>query len=141
MSKNRLSHRVPLSAPALAILADMKELTGGGTWVFPSPVNDGPIHSDDKRLIVLRKNSSVSFTPHDFRRTASSYMGSMGISRFTIGRVLNHVDTGVTATYDRHTYDAEKRAALEAWAQRLEDILAGKKRADGKVVQFRPSAG
>src|SRR5262249_53777804 len=34
VSKNRLSHRVPLSAPALAILADMNELTGGGAWVF-----------------------------------------------------------------------------------------------------------
>jgi integrase len=119
----------------------LRKLTGGGTWVFPSPVNDGAIHSDDKRLIALRKTSGVSFTPHDLRRTAASYMGSMGIGRFTIGRVLNHVETSVTATYDRHSYDQEKRAALEAWTRRLEEILAGKKGRDGKVVTFRPAAG
>src|SRR5262249_6074211 len=44
VSKNGLSHRLPLSASTLSTLAGMKELTGGGVWVFPSPVNDGPIH-------------------------------------------------------------------------------------------------
>jgi integrase len=140
-AKNRLSHRVPLSDLALSIIESMRELAGGGTWVFPSPVSDGPIHTDDKRVITLRKASGVSFTPHDLRRTAASYMTSMGISRFTVGRVLNHVETSVTATYDRHSYDAEKRAALSSWAARLEEIIAGKKRADGKVVSIRPAAG
>jgi integrase len=138
-TKNRLSHRVPLPTPAMAILESMKELTGGGTWVFPSPVSDGAIYSDDKRLPALRKASGVSFVPHDLRRTAASYMASMGISRFAIGRVLNHVETSVTAVYDRHSYDREKRQALETWALRLEEILAGTA-ADNKVVAFRPTA-
>jgi integrase len=138
-SKNRLSHRVPLSALALAIVDGLRELTGGAKWVFPSPVNDAAVHSDDKRLITLRKESGVNFRAHDLRRTAASYMGSMGIGRFTIGRVLNHVETSVTATYDRHSYDKEKRRALDAWARRLKEILAGKKPADGKVLTFRPT--
>jgi hypothetical protein len=32
----------------------------------------------------------------------------------------------VTAVYDRHGYDAEKRHALEVWASRLEEIVSGK---------------
>jgi hypothetical protein len=30
----------------------------------------------------------------------------------------------VTAVYDRHSYDPEKRIALEAWGRRLEAIVS-----------------
>jgi hypothetical protein len=51
-----------------------------------------------------------------------------------IGKVLNHAEQEVTAVYDRHRYDAEKRRALEAWAQRIEEIVGGPD--DGKVVSI-----
>jgi integrase len=140
ITKNRLSHRVWLTAPALAVLNEMQEQSGHAGWVFPSPSADGPVRSNTKPTAAICKTSGVSFTPHDLRRTAASHMASLGISRFTIGRVLNHIEKSVTATYDRHSYDAEKRAALEAWAVRLEEIIAGKKRAAGKVVPLRPAA-
>jgi integrase len=46
-------------------------------------------------------------------------MTGMGIPRLTVSKILNHAEPGVTAVYDRHSYDNEKRAALEAWARRL----------------------
>ena len=52
-------------------------------------------------------------------------MTSLGISRLVVSKILNHVETGVTAIYDRHSYDREKKAALEAWAARLEEIVVG----------------
>jgi integrase len=140
ITKNRLSHRVWLTAPALAVLNEMQEQSGHAGWAFPSPSADGPVRSNTKPTAAICKASGVSFTPHDLRRTAASHMASLGISRFTIGRVLNHVEKSVTATYDRHSYDAEKRAALEAWAQRMGEIIAGKKQGDGKVVTLRPAA-
>jgi hypothetical protein len=51
-------------------------------------------------------------------------MTSMGISRLVVGKILNHVEPGVTAVYDRHSYDREKREALDAWAARLFEIVA-----------------
>ncbi|MGB7219931.1 MAG: hypothetical protein WBD07_14120 [Vicinamibacterales bacterium] len=33
---------------------------------------------------------------------------------------VNHAETGVTAVYDRHSYDAEKRPALDFWGKRVE---------------------
>ncbi len=79
----------------------------------------------------LRRNEQAlglpHFTPHDLRRTAASHMASMGTSRTTIGKILNHVELGVTAVYDRHGYDQEKRKALNAWARKLENIISGKK--------------
>ena len=62
----------------------------------------------------------------DLRRTAASHMASMGIPRLVISKVLNHVERGITAVYDRHGYDREKRAALEAWAARLGRIITGR---------------
>jgi hypothetical protein len=35
-------------------------------------------------------------------------MAGMGIPRLVIAKILNHVEPGVTAVYDRHSYDNEK---------------------------------
>ena len=75
-----------------------------------------------------------NMTPHDLRRTAASGMASLGINRLVIAKILNHVETGITAVYDRHSYDAEKRHALEAWAAHLESILSGKPKVDNVVA-------
>src|SRR5712692_10085515 len=63
------------------------------------------------------------FRGHDLRRTAASMMASGGIPRLTISKILNHVERSVTAVYDRHSYDAEKRAALTWWDEKLKEIL------------------
>ena len=68
----------------------------------------------------IRANSGTDFVAHDLRRTAASRMtGDLGISRLTVSKILNHVESGVTAIYDRHSYDGEKKQALNAWGQRL----------------------
>ena len=53
-------------------------------------------------------------------------MLSVGVPRVTIAKVLNHIsaDAGVTAIYDRHSYDAEKRRALELWAHTVETVTS-----------------
>ena len=40
-----------------------------------------------------------------------------GVPRLVVSKILNHVETGVTAVYDRHSYDGEKRAALDYLGQ------------------------
>ncbi len=78
-------------------------------------------------------------TPHDLRRTAASGMASLGINRLVIGKILNHVETSITAVYDRHSYDHEKQHALEAWASHLEGIVSGKAKV-GNVVPLNAGA-
>ena len=51
-------------------------------------------------------------------------MTSAGISRLTVSKILNHAEKGITAVYDRHSYDAEKRDALDAWVRWLAEITA-----------------
>ena len=59
-------------------------------------------------------------------RTAASLMTGMGIPRLTVKKILNHAEREVTAVYDRHSYDDEKRQALEAWATRLMTVVSEK---------------
>ena len=124
-SKNGLSHFVPLSAPAVAILQELHDLNGDSEWVFPSPSRSGQhIANVQKAAGRVRKSTGIDdFVLHDLRRTAASNMTSMGISRLVVSKILNHVEQGVTRVYDRHSYDKEKREALDAWATRLEEII------------------
>ena len=64
-------------------------------------------------------------------------MTGMGIPRLVVGKIHNHTDRDITGVYDRHSYDQEKRRALDAWGRRLEEILSGEKAQ--KVVPLRPA--
>lgn len=75
--------------------------------------------------LVERLAQVERWTPHDVRRTVATQLAEGGTPRFTIERVLGHADASITGTYDRHGYDAEKRAALLAWQGRLEGIIRG----------------
>ena len=68
-------------------------------------------------------------------------MAAAGIPRDHIAKVLNHVEGGARATrvYDRHSFDAEKRMALDAWDRALTAILERKD--PGKVLPFTATEG
>lgn len=123
IAKNRLSHRVPLAQPAIAILRELREKTGDGEWVLPGRVDGQPLLNPYKALARIKSASGVDFVPHDLRRTAASVMASLGVPRLVISKVLNHVEQGVTRVYDRHSYDQEKRKALDVWAERLMAVV------------------
>ena len=130
-AKNGLSHRVPLSQLALTVIREMKAIAGDtqSRFLFPSPKGDMHINNPQKALQRIQKATGINFVGHDFRRTAASMMTGMGIPRLTVSKILNHVESGVTSVYDRHSYDTEKRAALDAWANRLASIVSMKKSA------------
>ena len=60
---------------------------------------------------------------HDLRRTARSLMSRAGVTSDIAEMVLGHKLTGVRGVYDRHTYAAEKRDALEKLASLIALIL------------------
>ena len=115
-SKNGLPHRVPLTALALDLIA-----------ALPVPDPEGYVFAGARgkrqRSQAIARLGLDDFRGHDLRRTAASHMASAGVSRLVIGKILNHAEPSVTAVYDRHSYDAEKRAALETWATALMAIV------------------
>jgi integrase len=130
-SKNGLAHRVPLSPAALSIFKDLREkqlrskTRKNSSWVFPARRGRDHLTTAQKAVERIRERTECKdFTAHDLRRTAASMMTGMGIPRLTVSKILNHVEPGVTAVYDRHSYDREKREALEAWSRRLQLLVS-----------------
>jgi integrase len=124
-AKNGLAHRVPLTAFALGILDDIRSAYGESRYVFESPKRPGkPIRNPQKALERIQKATGIDFVGHDLRRTVASHITGMRIPRLTVKKILNHVEREVTAVYDRHSYDAEKREALEAWSKRLQVLVS-----------------
>ena len=126
-AKNRKSHRVPLSPQAIDVLAQAQTLNPDRETVFPSPRGDKPMVETAVGRALARNMEHLGidpFTPHDLRRTAASLMTGMGVSRLVVSKLLNHSDAAVTAIYDRHSYDAEKREALEKWGRKVAGLVA-----------------
>jgi integrase len=112
-----------------------------GTYVFTT-ARDRPISGFSKakaRLDAMGTSegtdsvSAAPWTIHDLRRTVATEMGRLGVSRFIIGKVLNHTDRSVTGIYDRHAYLKEKCEALEVWGEYLDRLT----RPPSAVVQLQ----
>jgi integrase len=63
------------------------------------------------------------FTPHDLRRTLRTRLAELGVDDIVAERVMNHKLQGMLRVYNRHSYDQEKRQALQRWEQKLSSIL------------------
>ena len=90
-AKNGKSHRVPLSPQALQVLSGLQRR---GLYVFSAPrAPERPLRAYRKAFKRACAIASVTNArPHDLRRTAASMMTSMGVSRLTVGHILNHTD-------------------------------------------------
>jgi integrase len=60
---------------------------------------------------------------HDLRRTARSLMSRAHVAPHVAELTLGHVQKGVVAVYDKHTYLEEKAHALKALAGLIDSIL------------------
>ncbi|TXN27128.1 site-specific integrase [Methylobacterium sp. WL19] len=144
-TKNSLEHVVPLSKAALAVLGAVPRIAGKPGYLFTrtgtAPMSDyssSKARLDAAMLAIAREDASalgqdpktITLKPwrlHDLRRTCSTGMAKLGQPIHVVEAVLNHRSgaiSGVAAVYNRYQYLAEKRAALEAWANSI-DALVG----------------
>jgi integrase len=135
--KSKRPNFVPLSKAALDVIAAQPK-QDDCEYVFPSRSRtpySGYSKSKaklDKAVVAAMKNRAKkgakvepipNWTLHDLRRTAKTLMTRAGVRPDISERVLGHVIAGVEGTYDRHSYENEKRDALEKLAAMIERIL------------------
>lgn len=121
-TKNGLAHDVPLSAAVLETLAGQPRIEARGL-VFGLGQGGFSGWSNSKARLDKRIAAAGLEMPpwriHDLRRTAATGMANLGVLPHVIEAVLNHVSgsrAGVAGIYNRASYSAEKRAALDLWA-------------------------
>jgi integrase len=114
-----------LSDLAIELLDQIKTLSSNSKWAFPSPTSDSHVAplSLSRALNRSTFEKLEPLTPHDLRRTGATLMTAIGIPRLVVSKILNHVDSSITSIYDRHSYDSEKKQALEAWGRKLKQLI------------------
>ena len=158
-TKNGKPHDVPLSRQAAALLAGLS-VRHGRSLMFGR--GEGPFSgwSQSKSRLdtrstrqraeqrlgrVLRDGESAAgedalapWTLHDLRRTVVTGMNELGIQPHVVEAVVNHLSgvakAGVAGVYNRALYATEKRMALQAWADHLDQILS---RGERTIIPLR----
>ena len=106
---------------ALGIIQAQSTFTGNAHAFAGRGVKPWLVTSKLKRQLDERSGVR-GWRFHDLRRTARSLMSRAGVQSEHAERVLGHAIGGVEGIYDRHSYDAEKAAALQKLATLIEQI-------------------
>lgn len=125
-------HLVPLSIQAVAVLRDLKELTGNSPFVFRGERHHERPMSDAAVNAALRAMgfSADEVTGHGFRATARTMLAErLGISEPVIEAQLAHsVKDSLGRAYNRTEFHAERVSMMQQWADYLERIRTVQKR-------------
>jgi len=127
-------HIVPLSRQAIALLDELRPLTGSYDLVFPNQNNLSKPMSENTLLYAMyRMGYHQRATVHGVRATASTILNEMGFRPDVIERQLAHAERNkVRAAYHRSEHLQERRQMMQTWADFV-DSLADK----AKIIPLR----
>ena len=124
--KGRQPHIVPLATQSVAILSELRPLTGSSRYVFPSvrsvtkPMSDNTLNAALRRLGY----SNDEMTGHGFRSMASTILNEQGCWHpDAIERQLAHVErNNVRAAYNYAEHLEERKRMMQTWADYLDQL-------------------
>ena len=138
-TKTRTDHVVPLASQALAILAELKPLTGSGRYVFPCGTTAARPMSNNAVLSALRRAGIPpdDMSGHGFRAMARTILDEvLGFRPDFIEHQLAHAVRDPNGrAYNRTAHLPERKKMMQAWADYLDKLKAG-----ADVVPLRSSA-
>jgi integrase len=130
VTKTDTPHIVPLSRQALEVLREARPLTGDGRYVFPSARSADRPMSDNAILAAMRRMGieKSEMTGHGFRAMARTILDEvLGFRPDYIEHQLAHTVRDPNGrAYNRTAHLAERRKMMQAWADYLDDLKAGK---------------
>ena len=122
-------HLVPLAHQAVAILTELKPLTGHRPHVFPSTRGEGRVLSDATLGAALRRLgfSNDEMTAHGFRAMARTMMVErLGVDESVVEAQLAHrVKDALGRAYNRTEFVDQRRVMLQLWADYLDTLRKG----------------
>ena len=121
-TKNGATHRIWLSTPVQALLAEMPE----SGLVFAGPRGGAVKGLDAVMRDLCSKLAAERATPHDLRRTFSTKVTRLRFGKDAMNRVTNHREGGIASVYDRHDYADENKQIMEAVAAEIMRLVEGK---------------
>jgi integrase len=126
---------VPLGAPALKLLANIKRVDGS-PWVFPAGRGDGHLtglRAGWKRIASAAGLRDVRL--HDLRHGFASVAVADGSSLYLVGKVLGHSQARTTERY-AHVGADPMRVVADRTSRKIDAALRGRGD-DTKVVRLK----
>lgn len=123
--KMRKPHIVPLARQVVKLLTTLREHSGGGALVFPSPFSMMRCISDMGLLNALRRMGYAKgeMTIHGFRGMASTLLNEQGYRADVIETQLAHGErNAIRAAYNHAEYMPERRQMMQEWADYLDGL-------------------
>lgn len=120
--QNRTEH-LPLSAPALALLAEMRDRAGAAQqYLFPGNSPGKPLRDIKKFWRNITQQAGLAdYRLHDNRHTHASHLVSSGLSLEIVGQLLGHTNPMTTKRY-AHLSDHPLRAAAERFGAKMDAL-------------------
>jgi integrase len=130
-------HIVPLSRQAVELFREARKLAGSSKYVFPGLTSLAKPLSDTALNNALMRLGFGHFSPHGFRRTASTILNELGWRPDVIERQLAHQERNkIRAAYNKATYLEDRAQMMQAWADHVDAIVAG-----ARVIPIRRARG
>jgi integrase len=123
-TKNGEPHTIPLSTPAISIVEAIPRIAGSD-YVFAARKPSS--NWSNAKADIDAQAKIAPWRMHDLRRTVATGLQKLGTGLQTIEAVLGHTSgsrAGIVGVYQRHSFDAEKRAALEAWGAHVMGLVS-----------------
>lgn len=123
--KMRRIHLVPISDQVLALLQELRTITGSGVWLFPNTRRPKDVMSATtvNRALEYLGYQSAELTGHDFRATASTALHEMGFRSELVEIQLAHAKKDKTAAaYNHAKYLPERTQMMQRWADWIDEI-------------------
>ena len=125
-TKMRQPHIVPLAAPAIELLQELKLLTGQWQYVFPSDRSKRRVMSDNALNAALRRMgyTKEQVTAHGFRATARTLLDEeLGFDIHLIEHQLGHeVRDPLGRAYNRTKHLPQRKILMSDWCNFLNKI-------------------
>lgn len=123
--KTKAPHTVPLPRQAVALLTELRAITGPAGYAFTGTQKAKPL-SENAGTVALRRMgySGDAMTWHGFRAMASTLLRErLGYENDIIEAQLSHqLENRVRAAYDRAEYLEQRRAMMQAYADYLDRL-------------------
>ncbi len=117
-------HVVPLPSQAVALLRELRAITGRQQWLFPNARHPKTyMGATTINRVIERMGFLDRFTAHGFRATASTLLHEAAFDSRLIELQLAHQDRNKSrASYDHSARLAERRQMMQSWADMLDTL-------------------
>lgn len=126
--KMRVEHIVPLSVQSIALLSELRSITGGSLFLFPNNRRPDDCMTPTTINQALKRfgfsgPGTIEFSAHGFRGTAATLLREHGFRSEIVERQLAHAEKNkVAAAYNKAIYLAERREMMQFWSSLLVEL-------------------